>query len=537
MPPYISGILPAMTMKSLRRDRWKAIPLFAVFLVVGLLLYGHGLTNAFVTLDDDMLITLNTVVHELSPHSIARAFTMYDPELYIPLTLVAYQILYHFFGLLPEAYHLLSLLLHVANALLVFLFIRELSGRRGVALMTALLFLVHPLHVEAVMWASAIKDVLSSFFLLLSLFFYMRFLRKGSKKYLRWSMEAFGVGLLCKVSIIILPILLLLIDVREKRRIGEKNLQEKLPYFVLAVVFGFIAVVGKLSAVSQMNMSDLVLVSAKATLFQLTSLVWPTDLSVLYPYHGPISLSSPPFLVPVIFCFALGSLAVVLRKKMPNVLFCTGFFVLALFPSFFNYAKVDIYITSDRYAYIPSIGFFFLAVSVASIILNRLHVSHSARPLLSFIPLFLLSAVTFVQVEVWRNSETLFSHAIQVSPQSFLAYNNRGTNRLFEGRIDGALEDFKKALQINPGHRVIWSNLGDAYLKKLMLPEAESAYREALKIEPNTVEAHVGLGNMYKHLGRKEDSLAEYGIALSIDQAYVIKRLSEAIERQNGRAP
>ena len=222
------------------------LSLLGAFFALALLVYGASLTNEFVVWDDGLLIYENPIVQEISPWSITQAFTTYDPELYIPLTFLSYQIDYAIAGIEPFFYHFHNLVLHTLNAILILVCVYMLSRSKWIALFCGLVFLVHPVHTEAVVWASARKDTLSTFFFfgsLLSYLFYRekmchgepgRTMTEGSSLdrarddtvslshplYLM-SLGCFLLGLLAKVSVFSLPIILLLVDFRDKRKWGK----------------------------------------------------------------------------------------------------------------------------------------------------------------------------------------------------------------------------------------------------------------------------------------------------------------------------
>ena len=216
-----------------KMQRMKRFIILLGFFLLAFAIFGKSLGNDFVDFDDGLLIFENPIIQEISVWSLKQAFTTYDPELYVPLTMISYQIDHLLWGMNPFGFHLTNLVLHTMNALLVTLFIRLLMRRLSYHLLPVLcglLFLVHPLHTEAVAWASARKDVLSSFFFLLSVCSYLQW-REREKKEERsgkllysFSIFAFALGLLAKVSIIMLPVILLLIEWLQGRSLREKTL-------------------------------------------------------------------------------------------------------------------------------------------------------------------------------------------------------------------------------------------------------------------------------------------------------------------------
>ena len=349
-----------------------AVALFGGFFLISFLIYGSALNNDFVLWDDHYLIVGNPIVKEISLWSLKEAFKTFDPELYIPATLMSYQIDHLLWGMNPFGFHLTNLVLHTMNALLVMMFLFLLLRNVHLSLFVGLLFLVHPLHTEAVAWASARKDVLSSFFFLLSVCSYLQWRGRengqaGSGKLLySFSIFAFALGLLAKVSIIMLPVILLLIEwlLCHRRLLASSfvTISRLTPYFLLSVMFGIVGFFGKREAFSFATYFEKAIVAPKSTLFYLEKFFWPTEFSVLYPYTDA-SIASPEFFIPLVIVMAITFLVLFLKKYQCVLAFSYFFFLITLLPTFLNIARggdMDRYFASDRYGYIPSIRFIFI---------------------------------------------------------------------------------------------------------------------------------------------------------------------------------
>ena len=349
--------LMAPSLPPLRAVLW----VVASFCVAMLAIYGTSLRNGFVTFDDGMLITDNSAIREITPASLKAIFTHYDPELYIPLTFFSYQLDFQLGGEQPFIFHLdnlLLLLLHTINALLVcWLFYLLSFGRKDLALVAGIIFAAHPIQTEAVAWAAARKDVLSSLFFLLSLIGYLYYRSEENRRFYWWSIVAFLLGLLAKVSVIMLPAVLFLLDWREGRRWGRTMLLEKVPYVVLCVLFGIIAIFGKTDLLSKTSLWTKALLACRSSVFYLQKFFWPSGFSVLYPYDGPVSLAATGFLLSMVVLVLLLFSALWTIRWTKEIAFGLAFYFVMLLPTFTNLAKNgDIYLASDRYAYLPNIG-------------------------------------------------------------------------------------------------------------------------------------------------------------------------------------
>jgi hypothetical protein len=479
------------------------------FALLALLVYGRSLGNGFVEWDDGLLIVQNPIVQGLSLHHFTQAFTSYDPELYIPLTFLSYQLNYFVGGLHPFVYHATNLLLHIFNALLVAAILGRLGKSKVAGVAAGLLFLVHPLHTEAVAWAAARKDVLSAFFVLLSLLAYLRYENGESKRMYGWSLVAFLCALLSKVSVLTMPVALLLVDWYRHRAFSRSLIIDKIPYFLMSAAFGVIALLGKIG-----NGSFLVekfLIACKATAFYLQKLFVPTGFSVLYPYTKPITFTSPDLLLSFIVVCAVSALVLVLlwRRGWREPLFGWVFFLLFLLPTFNTIAKgqnelLDVYFASDRYAYVASVGILFLAGFLFERLWRKF--GGHAWGVLAVI-LIALSLLAYRQSTVWRDNHTLFTQVLHAYSNSYVAHVNVGAYLMSRGKEDEALDEFVKALDIR-GDATAYYNVGVIFEHKGMSAVAEEAFRESLASSPLQEDAYLRLAELLHAQGRTEEAKA-----------------------------
>ena len=488
-----------------------------VFFVLTFTVYYQSLFHPFVRWDDGLLIYDNPAVWAITPATLKAIFTSYDPELYIPLTFLSYQIDFLIGGTKPVIYHLTNLLFHTGNALLTAWFTYLLSRRKWIGLVCGLLFAIHPLHTEAVAWASARKDVLSTFFFLLTLIGYLRYRRIG--KFYRHSIVAYLLALMAKVTVATLPVLLLLIDIFDGRKLDRKVLKEKIPYFALSVVFGIIAIFGKTSVLQRATLLEKMLMACKSTVFYLQKIVWPTELSVLYPYVGSIGLTNPDFLWPALSVITLFIIAFLSLRRTRAVFFGIFFFLITISPTFLNFAKgeMDLYFASDRYAYAGSIGIFFLIALGLSQLMQKLSPKIVTGGVGVVILLFAFMAHT--QSQTWRNTETLFGNVIEHYPNSHVAHNNLGNIYRRQDYLEKSIEHYEQAIAIND-HPRTRSNLGAALRKQGQIEEAFAQYDRALELNADSKNAHFGLGIIYAEQGNRVQALQEYQRAIEIDPTY-----------------
>jgi Flp pilus assembly protein TadD len=499
-----------------RIDRLPSMRVLAVFfLALGLLVYGYSaISNDFVKFDDDMLITENPAVQSLEPGAFAWAFTHFDPELYIPLTFVSYQIDHGIAGLRPEMFHLTNLLLHILNAFLVFLLLGGLTGDRRIGLLGGLLFLLHPLHVEAVAWASGRKDLLSTCFFLASTLSYMKYASEGSRRGYVGSLLFFLLGLLSKVSILLTPVLFLGIDWVQGRR---PTLKDKIPHLLLTIAFGIVAVVGKQNILHDSPLGSMILMAAKSTVFYLGKLLIPYPLSVIYPFREEITLASSDFLLPLLLLTILTITVLSSLRFTRWIAFGAGWFLLMLLPSFTNFAKAgEVFFASDRYAYVPSIGLFLLVgLGIVWLLRSRPSFTKILEPAIAAI-LIIFAVVSLRQTTVWASTNTLFTNVLAHYDDSPLALNKVGSNKMKQGDLEGAFDLFERSIALKPTARAYY-NMGVIYLTRSDYDKALEANLKAVELDPEHAWAHVNLGYLYARQRNHEKAAGEYERALEID--------------------
>lgn len=483
--------------------------------------------SIFVAWDDTYLIYFNPTIKEITWKSITTAFTTFDPELYVPLTLLSYQLDHLIGGLNPFFYHFTNLLLHTANSLFVAWFLFLLSRRPWVALPAGLLFAIHPLHTEAVMWASARKDVLSTFFFLLSLIAYLHCSGSSRRRSYILSLVFFLLGLLSKVMVLMLPFVLILLDIRGRRTWHARMILEKGAYLGLSILFGGIALFGKRDTVQGVTLLDTILMACKSTVFYLQKLFLPTNLSVLYPYERTISITSLDVLVPLIIVSLLIIATLASLRWTREILFGVGFFLLTLIPTFMNFSKGgDLYFASDRYAYVPSIGILYLV----ALLLERFRASAGAMreqvrrspvcigALAAVLAIFL--TLSFRQAQTWSDSIALFTQTLRLYPRAMAAHLNIAMVYREMNDIGKVKEHLLAAEKIRPHPRthVALATIAEREGDRI---KAFEEYQKAISLNPKDPEPYFGLGILYEREGQTARAIELYQKVLSIDPKYV----------------
>ncbi len=487
--------------------------LWTVLCVIGVVcaVFGVTLFSQFVLFDDNILITGNPTIQGLTPHNILTAFRTFDPELYTPLTFLSYQLDYSIAGLASGMFHATNIVLHSANALLVIWLLFLLTGKRSAAIVGGLLFAVHPLNVETVAWASARKDLLSGFFVLLSMISYLRYKEEQNTRLYYVAVGAFACALLSKVSVVLLPLVLFLFDFLEHRRFDRQVILEKIPFFLLSGIFGLIALVGKQEATGLIDTTSLILLSAKSTAFYLQKFFWPTGLSVLYPFAGTVSLTHPDILLSWGVLSVLSLLALV-SLRWTRVLFVAfAFSFLLLLPSFSNVMKGGVlYFASDRYAYIAGIGIILLIAVLWEMLWQRLSEQrHYLLVSITAILLVFLAGKAAVQAATWKSTETLFTQTMKFYPNALAAHINAAVSYRELGRYDKSQQELQRALLIKD-HPIIHIALGALASSQGRTDEAIASMKDAFRMDPREADASFGTAVMLAKAGRTAEAEPYY---------------------------
>ncbi|HJO24085.1 MAG: hypothetical protein QF890_11250 [Myxococcota bacterium] len=465
--------------------------------------YASVLASGFVAFDDDLYVTERPeVMVGFTLQGWKWAWTTFQGANWFPLTRLSWMLDAHLFGLNASAFHATSLLLHLANALLLFEALRRLTREPWPSAFVAALFALHPLHVESVAWISARKDVLSGFFFGLALLLHERRARSQAPR--AWAVALFvtlGLGLLAKPMLVTLPCVLLLLDFWPLRRLGGVSLRpvliEKLPLFALAAAASVVTLVaqhtgGALQHLDWVPLWMRVEAALDAYLVYLWKFFWPFDLAVFYPHpHGSVSLERSGLgLVVLSSATAVAWLA---RRRHPYLLVGWLWFAGMLVPVI-GLVQVGQAALADRYTYLPLIG---LGVAIAwgakGLAAGRPRLAR-AFAAGALVWLVVLGLATHTQVHSWRDTEALFRHALRVTERNHVAHTNLAVALAGERRFEDAEEQLDTALALESGSAAAWGLRGETRLALERHAAAAADLEEAIRREPGSVRWRVGLG-------------------------------------------
>jgi protein O-mannosyl-transferase len=516
-------------------DKKRAILLILLLIAATAASYLPVTRAGFVNWDDTEYVINNRAIRDLSWHNTAGFFSAPHFSYYQPFVLLSYALEYRFFKLDAGAYHLTNLLLHAANCLLVLWLVFLLSGDGTAAFAAALLFALHPLHVESVAWVSERKDVLFAFFYLSSAVAYLYYCRKRSYYLYFLSLALFLCSLLSKSVALTLPLVLFLFDYLLERKPFRLILAEKIPFLALAAVFGCLAVVflrssGGMQARAQ-GIAVNIPAAADGIVFYLAKTVVPLKLSCLYP---PPEITKDafsrlarfsPVILPVLCLLVFYS-----RRYGRKIIFGCLFFLAALLPAL-QLIPVPPGVPADRFAYIPSIGLFFIAGEYFSLLLRKAS-GLTWRPVLPaglLLAALALSALTYKRCLAWENSMALWNDVLAKYPSMPRAYLNRALAFKDNGDLDSAIADYDTAIRIYPAFAGAYNNRGFAYCSKGMHARAIEDFTAAIRLAPGFSPSYSNRGSCYYDLGRYGEALSDYESAakLNPDSAEARAKIAE----------
>ncbi|MBM3227763.1 tetratricopeptide repeat protein [Candidatus Peribacteria bacterium] len=500
--------------------------LLLVLLPLGI--YWTSLGNGFVVWDDDTLVYKNPLVQHFSSYALWAVFTSYDPELYIPLTMFTYQLEHLLFGMNPTVFHVTNLLLHIASSVMVMHLLRRWGLSHQGALVLALIFAVHPMNAEGVAWVSARKDMLSNVLFLSALLQWERYRATTSRRSYRAAAALFGLALLAKVSVALLPIILILIDWRNGRLLKRKTVREIAPFCALSMLFIAIALFGKTTNIASLTPWQTILLATKAVAFYPVKYVLPISLSTIYHQSTPITLVSWEFALPAFSALCILVLATGALHRTRMVAFCVLFFLVMLAPSFANFSKMgSLFFASDRYIGLAQIGILYaLGLLWSWCSVRRALI---ARSLCIVAMVGIIPACAFAARDrslLWGDSETLFRDAMEKNPNSAVIHFNLAVVEQKRGKYDKALELYGRAIAIRPDFSQAYNNASLIYKEQGDREKAKQWLLEALRIDPENLSALINLASLHLDRGEPDEAIALLNRALEEDP-YNVPALSK----------
>jgi hypothetical protein len=529
-----------MPVENFTRKQLTALIGFALAIVT-MLVYLPMLWHGFVNYDDPDYITGNArVTSGLTWANVIWAFTTGDAANWHPLTWISHMTDWQLFGSNPAGHHLMNLLFHTANTLLLFLLLGKLTGALWRSAFVAALFAWHPLHVESVAWASERKDVLSAFFWMLTILCYAKAVTSGKWQVTSKSQNSspithhsslywlallfFACGLMSKPMVVTLPFVLLLLDFWPLGRMRSAEcgvrsiaslLIEKIPFFALTLASCFITYRvqnGALWSSQSLSFHFRLANALMSYVRYISKIFWPTDLALIYPYPHFWPLAGVIFVAGLLAVLSL--IFIVQAKRFPYLAVGWLWFLGTLVPAI-GLVQVGIQSMADRYTYLPSIGFFVLVVWGVNDLLN-------AHPQKVKIAAIAGSAVltgclicTSMQLRYWRNSPELFLHTVKVTTDNYAAEDCLGKALENIGNKDDAEKLYTDAVRIEPDYPMAQFDLGMIEVEQGRLPDASNHLAIAVQLSPHNAVMQFDFGTYLLQHGNLTEAANHFEFALA----------------------
>ena len=513
---------PVLKKKRTEKRDYSLLPwLFLIVAVTAVCLWPM-LKNEFTNWDDEYYIVNNPLLRGPDWKGIFSEQVLGN---YHPLTILSYAFNYAISGLDPFSYLLVNYLFHLVNTLLVFYFIWNISGKNNfIAAFVAIIFGIHPMHVESVAWVAERKDVLYTFFFLLSLIQYWFFLIKGKYKNLIFCFLFFVLSLLSKPAAIILPLVLFLLDYWYGQSL-KKNIVFKIPFFVLSIIFGIITVKiqnsSAMAGLGVFSITDRLFFACYVLMTYFYRFFVPYPLSAFHPFPITNFAGWPIYLSPI-FVVALLIAFWILRKNKV-VVFGILFYVINLL-LVLQIISIGLTIVSERYTYVPYIGLSFM---IATLISRIKFIPPKVFLAVGAIFIIAFGIITFQRTKVWKNSGTLWTDALKTSPRAPYARTNRANylsklalrpdQKPFADSIYKlAFEDCAVALSVRPGHAPAFEYRGLMYIDRQQFKEAFADANELIRLKPNYRIAYDMRATCYYKMNEPAKAMADYDKCISI---------------------
>ncbi len=487
----------------------------------------------FVSFDDNIYVTENIHIRSgMTLDGILWAFSTRYFDGWHPLVWLSFILDYEFFGLNAEGYHLTNLILHILNTLLIFWLFSRMTGVMWRSAFIAAFFALHPLHVESVAWISERKDVLSAFFGILSLCVYVYYTEKPDIRRYLPVLFLFICALTCKPMVVTLPVIMMLLDYwplsrcRSRSESGKNNLflwqlKEKAPFFILSVFFVVMTVYSHPDRpVRRFPLDDRLYNASVSFIAYLEKTFWPHNMAVFYPF--PVQIPLWQVAGASLLIIAVTMIVFKIAGRFPHWFAGWLWYAITVAPVI-GVIQVSNHAMADRYTYLPSIGIAVLIGWGVPAFFKNEEIKKKILFPAGIIFLAMLSILTWKQAHYWENTTTLFTHALNVTENNYIAHNNLGIILFEKGKIAEAVLHFNKSIHIEPDYIDAYINLGNAYAKLGESGKAFENFNKAITMNPNHLNnfnAYNNRGVAYAWQGKYVDAINDFNKSISLKPDY-----------------
>ena len=522
--------------------------IFLFLILATLTAFWQVRNNEFINLDDDLYVTDNPHIQQgLTLRGVLWAFATVHFGHWHPMSWLSHMLDVDLYGLNPGGHHMTNLLFHVANTLMLFLLLQRMTGAPWRSGFVAALFALHPLHVESVAWVAERKDVLSTFFCMLTMWTYVRYVEKPRSNRFLLVVLCFLTALMSKPMAVTLPFVLLLLDYWPlgRLRLGKMDdgpnspisesmnttpsrvlffrlFWEKVPLFFLTTVLSLFTILahwrsGAISSLGKLPLEIRIGNALVSYAKYIAKMIWPDHLAVLYPH--PIILPLWEVAGSTLLLVIITVLVFLARRRYPYLIMGWLWYLGTLVPVI-GIVQAGTQAMANRFTYIPIIGLFIMVAYGVPDILKGWCYRKSVLATSGGLLVSILMTITILQVQYWQNSMKLFNHTLQVTVNNFIIHNNLGVTLMRQGMDQEAVTHYMNALKIKPGYADAYYNLGVLLARQGKDQEAMAYFVEALRIKPNTAKAHNDLGAILYKQGNIQEAVAHFSEAVHINPNY-----------------
>ena len=507
---------------------WVSICVCICLTALTWVVFGQVLWHDFINYDDPRYVYENTkITGGLSISGIAWAFSHIHSMNWHPLTTISHMLDCQLYGLNAGWHHFTNVLLHTLAAILLFLALQQMTDAVWRSAFVAAVFAIHPLRVESVAWVAERKDVLSGVCFMLTLLAYVYYTRAPSLRRYLAVVLVFVLGLMSKPMLVSLPLVLLVLDYWPLRRIERHTsdtgrqlfmpVLEKIPLIALSAVSSvvtFLVQKGAVGWTEDLPILERINNAAVSYVLYIWQMFWPMNLAVFYP-HPENRLPLWEIISSLLLLICITAVAIVLRKKRPYLI--TGWlWYLGMLVPVIGLVQVGWQGRADRYTYLPQIG---LYIAITWAVADLTSLWRRQRTILSAAAILVIGALglcAWVQTSYWRDSETLFRHALAVTVNNDVAENNLGIVFLRQGKVDEAISLLQTAVDLRPDNSPAHENLAKALLQKGQVADALIHYRKLLELQPDNIEVHNIVGTVLIQQGRVGEGVEEWQKVLAV---------------------
>ncbi len=489
----------------------------------------------FINYDDPRYVVNNPHVNSgLSGENVRWAFATFSESNWHPLTWLSHMVDVRLFGMDAGRQHLVNVLFHLANTVLLFLFLDRATGAGAQSLFVAALFALHPLHVESVAWVAERKDVLSTLFWMLTLISYVRYVERPGRSRYVCVLLAFAFGLMSKPMLVTLPFALLLLDYWPLGRMGPggsnptRLLLEKVPLVALSIASAVVTILAQQKGGSVAHLKGLPLVSRCANALSayvsyLGKTIWPDNLAVIYPLAPTLTML--PALGAGLMLVCITAICLRSARRHPCLIVGWLWYLLTLVPVI-GVVQVGLQSIADRYTYVPLIGLFVMAAWGAPVLFSDRPGKRVVLSSAAGLMLLACAVLTWRQTGYWKDTITLFTHAVDAVDRNYVAHNILGDTFVEMGRTEDAILHYSMVLQVWPDDGNALVGMGNALLKQGRGKDALRYLDEELRIDPRSSDGHFYRGAVLMEEGELDAAIADDREALRTDPGRADARMN-----------